>query len=228
VTADGSRPPAAGLESGGRQNSRMSGVNGSVDGGPVVYTVGHSNVTQEAFIALLRQHGIQVLVDVRSQPYSKYVPHFNAVVLKPAILAAGMKYLYLGKELGGRPEDKRYYDSNGHVLYGLVAEGDEFKAGIERLLRGACEHRVVLMCNEENPAECHRRLLVGRVLVEKGARILHIRGDGHVESEEDLAAAEHQAEAGQQEFGFAAQERPVWKSTRSVSQARPPKRSSGR
>jgi len=48
--------------------------------------------------------------------------HFNADVLKPAILAAGMKYLYLGKELGGRPDDKRYYDGDGHVLYGLVAE----------------------------------------------------------------------------------------------------------
>ncbi len=139
-----------------------------------------------------------------------------------------MKYLSLGKELGGRPEDKRYYDSSGHVLYGLVAEGDEFKGGIERLVRGAREHRVALMCNEENPAECHRRLLVGRVLVEKGARVLHIRGDGRIEPEEELAAAEQQAEAGQQEFGFAAQEKPVWKSTRSVSQARPPKRSSGR
>jgi len=206
----------------------MSGVNGSADGGPVVYTVGHSNVAQEAFIALLKQHGIEVLVDVRSQPYSKYVPHFNAGVLKPAILAAGMKYLYLGKELGGRPEDKQYYDSNGHVLYGLVAEGDEFKAGIERLLRGAREHRVALMCNEENPAECHRRLLVGRVLVEKGARVLHIHGDGRVESEEELAAAEQQAETNQQEFAFAALERPVWKSTRSVSPASRQKRSSER
>jgi uncharacterized protein (DUF488 family) len=204
----------------------MSGVNGSADGGLVVCTVGHSNVAQATFIALLKQHGIEVLVDVRSQPYSKYVPHFNAGVLKPAILAAGMKYLYLGKELGGRPDDKRYYDSDGYVLYGLVAEGDKFKAGIERLLRGAREHRVALMCNEENPAECHRRLLVGRVLVEKGVRVLHIRGDGRIEPEEELAAAEQQAEPGQQEFGFAAQEKPAWKSTRSVSQARPPKRSS--
>ena len=192
----------------------------------VVYTVGHSNVAQETFIALLKQHGIQVLVDVRSQPYSKYVPHFNADVLKPAILAAGMKYLYLGKELGGRPDDKRYYDGDGHVLYGLVAEGEQFKTGIERLLRGVREHRVALMCNEENPAECHRRLLVGRVLAEKGARILHIRGDGRIEPEEKLAAAERQAEPNQQELTFAAQEKPAWRSTRSVSRARPPKRSS--
>jgi uncharacterized protein (DUF488 family) len=206
----------------------MSGVNGSAEGGPVVYTVGHSNIAQEAFVALLKQHGIQVLVDVRSQPYSKYVPHFNAGVLKPAILAAGMKYLYLGKNLGGRPDDKRYYDGDGHVLYGLVAESEEFKAGIERLLRGAREHRVAVMCNEENPAECHRRLLVGRVLVEKGVRVLHIRRDGRIEPEEELVAAGQQSESGQQGFAFAAHERPAWKSTRSVSPARPQKRSSER
>jgi hypothetical protein len=111
--------------------------------------------------------------------------------------------------LGGRPDDKRYHDSDGHVLYGLLAEGDGFKAGIGRLLRGAREHRVALMCNEENPAECHRRLLVGRVLVEKGVRVLHIRGAGRIEPEEGLVAAEQQSQAGQQEFAFAAHERPV-------------------
>ncbi len=206
----------------------MSDINGSAESAPVIYTVGHSNVALEAFIALLKQYGIEVLVDVRSQPYSKYVPHFNAGVLKPAVMAAGMKYLYLGKELGGRPDDKRYYDSDGRVLYGLLAESDEFKVGIERLLRGAREYRLALMCNEENPAECHRRLLVGRVLAEKGVRVLHIRGDGRVEPEEDLATAEQQAEPSQQEFAFAAHERPAWKSTRSVSQARPLKRSSER
>ena len=199
-------------------------------GAPAVFTVGHSNVTLEAFIALLKQQGIEVLVDVRSQPYSKYVPHFNAGVLKPAILAAGMKYLYLGKELGGRPDDRRFYDGDGHVLYGLVAESDGFKAGIERLLRGAREHRLALMCNEENPAGCHRRLLVGRVLAERGVTVLHIRGDGRIQTENELAEAERRDEPAeiQQEFAFAAREKPEWKSTRSVSPGRPPKSSSGR
>ncbi len=198
--------------------------------GPVVFTVGHSNVTQEAFVVLLKAHSIEVLVDVRSAPYSKYVPHFNGEPLKQAVVRAGIKYLYLGGELGGRPREQHFYDSDGHVRYDLISASPEFHEGIERLLRGIREHRVALMCNEEDPHECHRRLLVGRVLAERGVTVLHIRGDGRVQPETELAAEERKnapAEV-QQEFAFAAREKPEWKSIRSVSPAGPPKRSSGR
>ena len=200
------------------------------DGSPTVYTVGHSNVSQEAFIALLQQHRIDVLVDVRSAPYSKYVPHFNGDALKQAVVRTGIKYLYLGGELGGRPREREFYDAKGHVRYDLIAESPEFRKGIERLLRGIREHRVALMCNEEDPHECHRRLLVGRVLTARGVAVLHIRGDGRIQPEAELAEAERKDAPAdvQQEFAFAAREKPEWKSTRSVSQARPPKPSSGR
>lgn len=208
----------------------MSGVNGTANGSLVIYTVGHSNVSQEAFIALLEQHGIEVLVDVRSAPYSKYVPHFNGDALKQAVVRAGVKYLYLGGELGGRPREREFYDTKGHVRYDLIAESPEFREGIERLLRGIQEHRVAIMCNEEDPHECHRRLLVGRVLTARGVAVRHIRGDGCVQAEADLAEAERKEAPAdvQQEFGFVTKEKPEWKSTRSVSQARPPKFSSGR
>lgn len=204
----------------------MNGVNGS----PVIYTVGHSNVSQETFIALLKQHGVEVLVDVRSAPYSKYVPHFNGDALKQAVVKAGIKYLYLGGELGGRPREREFYDEKGHVRYDLIAESPEFREGIERLLRGIREHRVALMCNEEDPNECHRRLLLGRVLTARGVTVLHIRSDGRVQAEAELAEAERKNAPAdiQQEFGFVTKEKPEWKSTRSVSQARPPKPSSGR
>ncbi len=195
----------------------------------VVYTVGHSNVSAEAFVTLLKSHGIEVLVDVRSAPYSKYVPHFNRDVLKQAIVDAGLKYLYLGRELGGRPPGLHFYGSDGHVRYDLIAASPEFCQGIERLRRGIREHRVALMCNEEDPRECHRRLLVGRVLAEGGVTVLHIRGDGRVQSEAELAEAEGSNSASdvQQEFEFALREKPEWKSTRSVLPASRPKRSSG-
>ena len=208
----------------------MSDVNGTANGSPVIYTVGHSNISQEAFIALLRRHGVEVLVDVRSAPYSKYVPHFNGDALKRAVVRAGIKYLYLGGELGGRPREREFYDTKGHVRYDLIAESPEFREGIERLLRGIREHRVALMCNEEDPHECHRRLLVGRVLAGHGVTALHIRGDGRVQPEAELAEAERKGAPAdiQQEFGFVTREEPEWKSTRSVSQARPPKPSSER
>ena len=208
----------------------MNDVNGTANGSPVIYTVGHSNVSQEAFIALLEQHGIEVLVDVRSAPYSKYVPHFNGDALKQAVVRAGIKYLYLGRELGGKPREPRFYDSEGHVRYDLIAESPQFQEGIERLLRGIREHRVALMCNEEDPHECHRRLLVGRVLTARGVAVLHIRGDGRIQPEAELAEAERKDAPAdvQQEFAFAAREKPEWKSTRSASQAGPRKPSSGR
>ena len=198
-------------------------------GGAVVFTVGHSNVSQEAFVALLKSQNIEVLVDVRSAPYSKYVPHFNGDALKQAVVAADIKYLYLGRELGGRPREQRFYDADGHVRYDRIAESPQFREGIERLLRGIREHRVALMCNEEDPHECHRRLLVGRVLAERGVTVLHIRGDGRIQPETELAGAEKNDVSVeiQQEFAFVAREKPEWKSTRSVSQAKPPKRSSG-
>ena len=206
--------------------STDAGVNGPDS--PVVFTVGHSNVAREAFLALLKRHDVEVLVDVRSAPYSKYVPHFNSEPLKQAVVSAGIKYLYMGRELGGRPTEPVFYDAGGHVRYDLVASSPAFVGGIERLRRGIEEHRVVLMCNEEDPTECHRRLLVGRVLAEHGVEVLHIRGDGRVQSERELAEAERSRapSTDQQAFAFVAREEPEWKSTRSVSPAKQQKRSS--
>jgi len=197
---------------------------------PMVFTVGHSNVSLEAFLALLRKHAVQVLVDVRSEPYSKYVPHFNGAPLKEAVTAAGITYLYIGGELGGRPREHEYYDPDGYVRYDLLAASPQFRQGIARLLRGIKTYRVAVMCNEENPAECHRRLLVGRVLGERGVEVRHIRGDGSIQSESDIQAAEHRhdSEPLQQELEFAAREKPEWKSTRSVLPRRPQKHSTAR
>ncbi len=127
---------------------------------PRVLTIGHSNHTVEHFLGLLRAHGIQVVVDERSQPYSKYATQFDQDLLKPALQNAGFRYLYLGRELGGRPEGDEFYDAEGHVLYDRVAATSLFQEGLKRLERGIREYNVAMLCAEENPAGCHRRLLV--------------------------------------------------------------------
>src|SRR5437773_2085700 len=91
-----------------------------------LYTVGHSNHAMDAFIALLKQHEIQVLADVRSSPYSAYVTHFAREELEHALRQAGIKYLFLGKELGGRPDGSEFYDPEGYVLYWRLAESPVF------------------------------------------------------------------------------------------------------
>jgi uncharacterized protein (DUF488 family) len=153
-----------------------------------VYTIGHSNHTVEHFLGLLKSHEVQVVVDTRSQPYSKYATQFDHEPLKGSLQDAGIRYLYLGRELGGRPDGDEFYDDVGHVLYDRVAATTLFQEGLTRLERGIREYNVALLCAEENPATCHRRLLVSRVLIDHGIQVEHIRGDGRIQTEEEVAA----------------------------------------
>lgn len=155
-----------------------------------IYTVGHSNHTTEKFLDLLKTHGIEVLVEVRSHPYSRYAPHFNAREIKAALADAGIRYLFLGRELGGRPEGEEFYDADGRVDYRRVSQSPLFEEGIYRLERGLRKYRIALLCSEEDPVGCHRRLLVGRVLAGRDVEVLHIRRDGNVQAEEDLTAGQ--------------------------------------
>lgn len=146
-----------------------------------VFTIGHSTHSIEAFIALLKQHGITALADVRSAPYSRYNPHFNKDALEKALKAAGIKYVFLGRELGARSEDRSCYQ-NGRVRYPLLARTALFHQGIERVVSGSKDFRIALMCAEKEPLECHRTLLVSRALDEMGVPIQHILADGRLEA----------------------------------------------
>lgn len=154
-----------------------------------IFTIGHSNHTLDDFILLLGEYEIDVLVDVRSQPYSRYAPHFNKKPLRNEVVGAGMMYLFLGRELGGRPEGLEFYDREGYVLYWRVAESPLFLEGIRRLEKGVQSYRVAIMCSEENPGGCHRHLLVGRVLEDRGTEVYHIRRDGQLQTTEEMVAA---------------------------------------
>ncbi|HMO92401.1 MAG TPA: DUF488 domain-containing protein [Pirellulaceae bacterium] len=166
------------------------------------------------FLELLRQHEIEVLADVRSQPFSRFTPHFNREILKTVIQSAGMTNLFLGDQLGGRPEGAEFFDAAGHVLYYRVAKSPNFLAGIERLKKGAKQYRVAMMCSEEDPSVCHRFLLVSRVLTEHGVEVQHIRGDGETQTEKAVCAISKDNR--QQGLLFADMEDETWKSLRSV------------
>src|SRR5207253_4760547 len=130
-----------------------------------------------------RQARVDLVVDTRSHPVSRHVPHFDMPELRILLRRAGLRYVYMGHELGGRPEDRRMYDPEGYVLYWRVAATPDFQRGIARILHMAHHDKLAILCSEEDPIGCHRRLLVGRVLEEKGLRINHVRGDGRIESE---------------------------------------------
>jgi hypothetical protein len=117
-----------------------------------VFTIGHSNHMLDHFLSLLQAHGVQVVVDARSQPYSKYATQFDHEGLKAALTQAGVRYLYLGRQLGGRPEGDDFYDGDGHVLYDRVTATTLFQDGLARLERGIHEFSIALLCAEENPS----------------------------------------------------------------------------
>jgi uncharacterized protein (DUF488 family) len=174
-----------------------------------VFTIGHSNHSAGKFVSLLKEYGIEVLVDTRSHPYSRHAPRFNARALEAVLARDGIGYLFLGAELGGRPEGGEFYDAKGRVDYGLVGCSGPFLDGISRLEGEVLTHSAALLCSEEDPARCHRRLLVGRALEERGITLRHIRGDGSVETDDEVD--------GGQPILFPKREASPRKSIRSVS-----------
>src|ERR1035438_3425357 len=100
------------------------------------FTLGHSNHSMETWLALVRRHGGQVIVDTRSSPYSKYVPQFDKELIQRSLEEADVRYLFLGAELGGRPANPAYYDPSGRVLYSRLRDDSRFQAAIARLETG--------------------------------------------------------------------------------------------
>jgi uncharacterized protein (DUF488 family) len=119
---------------------------------------------------------------VRSVPSSRIAPDFDRFALDAALRAAGIKYVFLGDKLGGRSKLARDYDETGRVRYERMATSPSFDDGINRVFAGAERSRVVLLCAEKEPLDCHRTLLVGRGLEKRGAQIAHIHADGHLET----------------------------------------------
>jgi uncharacterized protein (DUF488 family) len=182
---------------------------------PTVWTVGHSNHEFGGFAHLVAGQRIEFLVDVRSYPYSRFAPHFNREELEGAMAAHGVGYLFLGEELGGRPTREEHYDADGHALYGLMSEEERFKAAVDRLIRGAHRHRIALVCSEGNPQDCHRRLLVGKVLCDRGVELRHILPDGTIRTELSVALSDDD-----EQCSFLEDEATPWRSTQSVSHRR--------
>ena len=146
-----------------------------------IYTIGHSQIAIERFVHLLRLHQIQLLIDTRSQPYSRYAPQFNRESLKTMLHQAGMAYLYLGDQLGGRPRDTQYYLPDVGVDYDRLAAAPFYREGMERLKREAERRCLAIMCSEADYHACHRYKLISRSLVNEGVKVYHILHSGELD-----------------------------------------------
>lgn len=150
-----------------------------------VYTIGHSTHSLGAFIALLRGVGVEAVADVRSVPFSRRLPHFGQDALRRALSGYGIAYVPLGTELGGRGGPHSARDARSRVSYRGIAGSPEFRHGLQRVESGSARMRVALLCAERDPLQCHRGILVSRVLAARGTRVVHILADGSAEAHGD-------------------------------------------
>lgn len=153
-----------------------------------IYTIGHSNYTVEFFVEQLKKHGIDRLVDVRSIPSSKYIPHFNRPELAYKVEDEGIEYIWLGDKLGGFRKDLQ--NEHGMRDDKKFDADEKYREGIEKLLRLASNRTVAIMCSEEDPLKCHRHDIIAQTLINKRIPVCeefdridvkHIRGNGEIE-----------------------------------------------
>jgi uncharacterized protein (DUF488 family) len=150
----------------------------------LIFTIGHSVHPLTHLFGLLADQGVKTLADVRSQPYSRWAPHFNKSRLEKTAPEYGFNYLFLGRELGGRPRDSALWHPNGGPDYELVAASPAFARGMDILVREADLAPTAIMCAEEDPARCHRQGLLAPALTARGFEVIHIRGNGRTLAEQ--------------------------------------------
>jgi uncharacterized protein (DUF488 family) len=133
-----------------------------------LWTIGHGSKSFDAVADALNRHGVQMIVDVRSQPYSRRFPEFTKQELEDATASAGFGYRWLGDKLGGKP----------------IPAGENLEAGLDELAGLCASSHVALLCAEADPRHCHRDAILAPAMESRGYVVIHILPDE--------AAAPHQ------------------------------------
>lgn len=151
-----------------------------------IYTIGYGSRSIAELIEVLHQHEIAYLIDVRSAPYSRYKPEFSKEPLANELAQHGIRYVFMGDSLGGRPDDETCY-VNGKVDYEKVKATEFYQRGIQRLHTAFMQQqRVILMCSEGKPEECHRCKLIGATLTTQDIPVIHIDENGEELTQEKV------------------------------------------
>lgn len=154
----------------------------------MLFSIGYATKTITVFIEHLQRHKINAIADVRSVPYSKVFTDYRQENIVGLLKEAGIKYVYLGGELGPRSKDPAHYDEQGQVQYQRLAKSTLFNKGKERLQLGLRNGlNIALMCAEKDPTNCHRSLLIAYYLKQDlGIDVQHIHHDGSLEPQTEL------------------------------------------
>jgi uncharacterized protein (DUF488 family) len=152
----------------------------------MIFTVGHSTQPVDHLLEVLARHSIQAVVDVRSSPYSGRLPWFNKEALIESLSQSSIKYIFMGRELGGRGDGPGVFGADGRVRYDKIVATDSYNRAIQRVIDGSSRMRVVLLCSEKDPINCHRALMVSRSLNDVGVLVQHILADGSLETHKEF------------------------------------------
>ena len=153
----------------------------------MIYSIGHGNRPISSFIELLKKYNGKYLIDVRSFPRSKFNPDFNRENLETECQANGIKYIFMGDTLGGKPKAKHLYDEDGRADYTLMAKERDYQSSIARLQVAAnLEENTFIMCSELCPSQCHRSKLIGKTLDDLGLHPVHIDKRGGTLSQREV------------------------------------------
>jgi len=151
-----------------------------------LFSIGHSNHEWSALLRLLQSAGVTAAADVRSVPYSRRLPHVSRPELERGLGEHGSAYVYLGHQLGGRPQDPALFDADGRADYERIRQTMPFQEGLLRLREGQRGYAIAVFCAEEDPLHCHRGLMIAPALLETGVATRHIRGDGRIETMQEM------------------------------------------
>jgi uncharacterized protein (DUF488 family) len=151
------------------------------------FTIGYGNYPIERFITFLQNIGIDLIIDIRSSPYSQFNPQFNREKLENSLRENNVDYRYMGDKIGGRYSHPSLLFHDGTVNYRKVRDTEKFQDGINEVLSIIFSgKKIVLMCAEKEPERCHRFALISPVLQSKGISVIHIRPDMKLQANEDL------------------------------------------
>jgi uncharacterized protein (DUF488 family) len=150
-----------------------------------VLTIGYAGLSKDAMCALLLEHNVQAIADVRSSPYSKTFPDYGKEQIPKWLAEKGIRYAYLGDELGPRSKNNQHYKDD-QVQFDLLSQTELFKSGLRRLAKGSETMRIAIMCAENDPMTCHRSLLVAEYGQSNDMSFSHILKNGSKETHQEM------------------------------------------
>ena len=149
-----------------------------------LYTIGYAGFpSTQDFLNALKQYGVQILVDVRSSPFSAYYADYNKDVLGEFLKGNGILYFNYAKQFGARQEDNAFY-RKGRLDFNVFSHSEQFLDGVRKI--DASNAVVAFMCAEKKPSECHRTILVAKAFSDRGQQVTHILSNGESMTQRDV------------------------------------------